>query len=277
MQSPSAIGFLGPSGTFAHLATRQRFGTRRKLVPIPSVKDVFDYVREKSGRLGVVPIENSSGTIRETVEALTGNFCPHLFIQESLVVNVRLALLGRDKKHIRVIYSHFAPLRHCEVWLRTNFPDAELFNEPSTTTAVKKAAALPDAAAIGAKEAAKRYGLNVLEFPIEGETKNVTQFFVFGHNRSSFKNNTRTTVLVALPNNPGSLCDFLDPFKNRKVNLSRLISQPVIGSPNTYVFLVDIAGSDENANIVKALDESRKVALTVKNIGSYPVRPAYNS
>jgi chorismate mutase/prephenate dehydratase len=278
MQSPSTIGFLGPSGTFAHLATRHRFGTRHRLVPIPSVKDVFDFVREKPGRLGVVPIENSSGgTIRDTVDALTANFYPHLFIQESLAVNVRLALLGRDKKHIRVIYSHFAPLHHCETWLRTNFPDAELFSEPSTATAVKKAAALSDAAAIGAKEAAKRYGLNVLEFPIESGSKNVTQFFVFGHNRSTFKNNSRTTVLVALPNTPGSLYDFLEPFKKRGVNLSRLISQPVIGKPDTYVFLVDLSGSDQNKNILKALDESKSVALTVKNIGSYPVRAAYNS
>jgi chorismate mutase / prephenate dehydratase len=278
MQQPPTIGFLGPSGTFAHLATRQRFGTRHKLIPMPSVKDVFSFVREKPGRLGVVPIENSSGgTIRDTVEALTGNFYPHLFIQESLAVNVRLALLGHDKKHIRVIYSHFAPLHHCETWLRTNFPNAELFSEQSTATAVKKAAGLSDAAAIGAKEAAKRYGLKVLEFPIESGAKNVTRFFVFGQNRGSFAKNSRTTVLVSLPNTPGSLYDFLEPFKNRGVNLTRLISQPVIGKPDTYVFLLDLAGSDDSKNIIKALDESRKIALTVKNIGSYPVRPAYNS
>src|SRR5437870_3414870 len=151
----NTIAFLGPEGTFAHLAAERRFGKGDRFVAIPSIKNVFDYVMEDRRRLGIVPIENSSGgTILSTVELLTSRFHP-LFVRESLSVNVRLALLGADKKSIRVIYSHFAPLHHCENWLAKNFPQVELRTAASTAVAVKKAASERDAAAIGSRDAGK--------------------------------------------------------------------------------------------------------------------------
>jgi prephenate dehydratase len=212
----------------------------------------------------------------ETVEGLTSGAYP-LFIQEALAVNVRLALLGKDKKNIRVIYSHFAPLHHCGSWLRATFPNAELTVEASTATAVKRAAAEKGAAAIGTRDAAKRYHLKVLEFPIKQDCKNVTQFFVLGHSRAPGKNNSRTTIVAALPNRPGSLVDFLGPFKDKGVNLCRLISHPVAGTPQTYVFLVDIAGSERSPAVAAALKKARSAASSLINVGSYPVRESFNS
>jgi prephenate dehydratase len=277
--SATTIAFLGPEGTFAHLAAKHRYGKQGKLLPIPSIKGVFDYVSAGKNRLGIVPIENSSGgTIRETVEGLTGKY-NGISIHESLSVNVRLALLGRNKKSIKVIYSHFAPLHHCENWIRANYPNAELIAQPSTATAVQKAVAQKDAAAIGNKEAAKTYNLKVLEFPIEQDSKNVTQFFVMGQGigKKATTGEIRTSLVAALPNKPGSLCDFLEAFKNYGVNLNRLISQPVIGSPETYVFLVDVSGSESDKHVRNALKDANAVSLFIKNMGSYPVHPPYNS
>jgi prephenate dehydratase len=50
----------------------------------------------------------------------------------------------------------------------------------------------------------------------------------------------KTTLAVRLPNEPGSLCTFLETFRDQDVNLSRIISRPVRGCPKEYVFLVDI-------------------------------------
>jgi chorismate mutase/prephenate dehydratase len=271
------VAFLGPEGTFAHLAAQKRFGEDAKLVPMPNIADVFESVARSRTSLGIVPIENSSGgTIYETVDRLVDPL-NQLKVQESLSINVRLALLGKDKKNIRIIYSHFAPLHHCKTWIQKKFPGVELVGQASTATAIQKAASSPNAAAIGSRDAAKRYGLKVLEFPIEQDIKNVTQFFVLGQHYSLLDDSTKTTIVFTLPNRPGSLYDFLTPLKDEGVNLTRILSRPIIGQPEAYVFLADIAGTQRQSNVKAALAKAERVAATIKNIGSYPVRKTYES
>ena len=182
------VAFLGPEGTFAHFAAKKRFGEDAKLIPALSIADVFEAVaKKKRASFGIVPIENSSGgTIYETVDRLV-DAKNKLIVQEALSINVRLALLGKTKKNIRVVYSHFAPLFHCKAWLLKQFPGVELVTQASTATAIQKAASTPDAAAVGNRDAAKRYGLKVLKFPIQQDIKNVTQFFVLGRLHVDFE------------------------------------------------------------------------------------------
>jgi prephenate dehydratase len=186
-------------------------------------------------------------------------------------------LLGRDKKNIRVVYSHFAPLQHCEKWLLATFPGVELVELSSTATAIQKAAATPNAAAIGNRSAAKRYGLKVLHFPVQQDIKNVTQFVVLGRQHSRLEECSKTTIVFTLPNTPGSLYDFLTPLKEEGVNLTRILSRPIVGRPNAYVFLADIAGTQRQANVKTALARAARLTATIKNIGSYPVRKTYES
>ena len=271
------VAFLGPEGTFANLVAQKRFGEDAKLIPALTIADVFESVIQHRASLGIVPIENSSGgTIWETVDRLVdvGN---QLKVQEALSLNVRLALLGKDKKNIRVVYSHFAPLQHCEKWLQKKFPGVEMVEQSSTVTAIQKAASTPSAAAIGNRGAAKRYGLKVLEFPIQQDIKNVTQFFILGRHHSRLEGSSKTTIVFTLPNTPGSLYDFLTPLKEEGVNLTRILSRPIVGRPNAYVFLADIAGTQRQSKVKTALDKAGRLAATIKNIGSYPVRKTYES
>ena len=271
------VAFLGPEGTFAHLTAQKRFGEDAKLVPSLTIADVFESVTRNRSSLGIVPIENSSGgPIYETFDRLVDSN-NQLIVQESLSINVRLALLGKVKKNIRVIYSHFAPLHHCEAWLQKRFPDVELVEQASTATAIQKASVTPNAAAIGSREAAKRYGLKVLEFPIEQDIKNVTQFFVLGQHHSFSDDCSKTTIVFTLPNHPGSLYDFLTPLKEESVNLTRIMSRPIMGQPEAYVFLADLVGTPGQSNVKSALEKAGKMAATIKNIGSYPVRKTYDS
>ncbi|MHB8519590.1 MAG: prephenate dehydratase [Limisphaerales bacterium] len=277
MTSKPSVAFLGPEGTFAHLAAKNRFGTKSCFVPRPTIKSVIDYVRQDRSRLGVVPIENSSGgTIDETVDELV-DVTSKLFIQESLSINVKLALLGRDQRNVRVIYSHFAPLHHCEAWLNDNFPHAKLREESSTAAAIQKAALEDGAAAIGNRLAGEIYKLRVLQYPIESEVRNVTQFFVLGHKNALSKGSSRTSIVVSLPNTPGGLCDFLTPFKVEGVNLSRIISRSIVGQPAHYVFMVDIEGTENDERVKMALQKAKVASCNVKIIGAYPVRMSYDS
>lgn len=278
MSTPT-IAFLGPEGTFAHLAARTRYGKKSKLVPRQSVREVFDFVAGGQSRLGVVPIENSSGgTILDTVDCLVERDYDGLFIRESLAVDVKLALMGRSGSKIKVIYSHFAPLHHCRAWLEEKYPHAKQEKVASTAIAVRAASKDKGAAAIGNRMAGEIYGLEVLEFPIGQDGQNVTQFFVLGHKRNTAKEkNSRTSLVVTLPNTPGSLVDFLEPFKNHGLNLTRIISRPIAGQPETHAFLADIGCARSDRNVQKALKAAEKVASHLRLLGTYPVRERYTS
>lgn len=272
-----SVGYLGPEGTFSHLVARKHFGATARLVPCPAIYDVFAHVLGGPGRLGVVPIENSSGgTIYETIDGLVEH-AGRLHIREELSLNVKLALLGHKRQRVTDVYSHFVPLKHCSAWLRKRLPGVTAHPIASTAKAAELAAATPTAAALGTRDAARRYNLDILQFPVETDAPNITEFLVIGTSDRPEPRSTKTSLLVMLENRPGSLFDFLSAFKNSDVNLTRLLSRPIIGQPKSYLFVVDLQGTPAQPSVKAALHAAQRAAAKLVRLGVYPVRKMYAS
>ncbi|NQU41209.1 MAG: prephenate dehydratase [Lentisphaerae bacterium] len=271
------VAYLGPPGTYSELVARKQFGSRNNFVPLPSIHDVCTFVARKPERVGVVPIENSSGgAIYEMVDILLANR-PRVCIQEEIALNVRLALLGRKDEPIKTLYSHFVPLDHCASWLKKHLPRADKESVPSTAMAAQRAWQQPHAAALGNRELAKVWNLDVLAYPIATDQPNITVFLAIGGRTRLQPTATKMTFAVQLLNEPGSLCTFLECFRNENVNLSRLLSRPMRGCPQQYVFLVDIQGSPEAANVKRALRTARKASSKLRVVGGYRSGKLFNS
>ena len=271
------VAYLGPEGTYSHLVAEKRYGKDARLIPLPSIRDVFTFVAEKPVRRGIVPIENSSGgAIYETVDILLANH-PAACITEELWLDVRLALLGHKGERPRILYSHFAPLEHCTTWIRKNLPRVERHAVGSTAIAAQMASGDRRCAALGSRRLAELWGLDVLEYPVQADVPNQTVFLAIGGRRVMQPCSTKMTLAVKLPNVPGSLCTFLETFRNEGVNLSRLISRPIRGCPREYAFLVDIDGSPTEAHVKWALGHARKASVELRIAGAYPVREPYSS
>ncbi len=272
-----SVAYLGPEGTFSHLIARKRFGSNAKLVPCAGIFELFQFARSKRDHLAIVPVENSSGgTIYETIDQLVEN-ANRLHIQEELSLNVKLALLGHRGTIAREIYSHFVPLHHAQTWLRQNHPGLKVHKVASTALAAERAAQNPHALALGTRDAAKRYGLDILHFPVETRVPNITQFLLIGSAEAPAARSSKTSLLVMLDNRPGSLFDFLGAFKDSDVNLTRLLSRPIIGQPKAYLFVVDIQGTPTQPAIQKALRRAKAAATKMISLGVYPVRKMYSS
>jgi len=283
----SSVAFLGPEGTFSHLVALRRYPKRDGL-PCVTITEVFHAVRSGQAACGIVPIENSSGgSITETVDLLIEQ-AGHLTIAEELALDVRLALLGKKGTaftSLRKLYSHVMPLRHHRDWVRENLPSVGMIESTSTAEAARKAALSPTSAALAAPGAAELYGLSVLKFPVRPEAVNVTHFFVIVPADSSTtaspvpsaNNRSKTAVVAALPQTPGSLHRFLGPFARAGANLCRIVSRPVPGQPETYVFYLEVEGSLSDATVQKALSGARKLAVRIDPLGSYPSRPRYRT
>jgi prephenate dehydratase len=275
-QKSSEIAYLGPEGSFAHMVAKQRY-PKNPLVPLRSVTEVFDFLQTHEQGKGVVPIENSSGgLIVPTVDGIIDNALS-VIIEEELSVDVRLALLGRKGEAIRTVFSHFAPLHHCESFLKANYPAAKTVACASTSCAAEEASKDKNAAAIGPIVNAELYDLEVIEYPILKDVPNVTQFYVVGHTRQDAASAAKTALVVGLPNQPGSLCKFLEPFAQNLVNLTRIQSRPIIGEPNTYRFLIEIRGNTGESSVKQAIQSAGAVATHVYDVGSFPVRDRYQS
>jgi len=278
----AAVAYLGPEGTFSHIVAHRRHPKKRGL-PCTTIAEVFHAVRSGDAAYGIVPIENSSGgTITETVDLLIEQ-AGHLFIAEELALDVRLALLGRagtDFGCLRTLYSHVMPLRHHREWIRENLPGIRLVESSSTAEAAKKASLSPTSSALAAPGAAALYGLSILRFPVRPEAVNVTHFFVIAAKPVKLpgsRSRSKTAIVAALPQTSGSLHRFLGPFSRAGVNLCRIVSRPVPGQPETYVFYLEVEGSLGDPNVKKALDGARRLSVRLEVPGSYPTRLRYRS
>ena len=276
------VAYLGPAGTFSHLVALRRYPKKAGL-PCATISEVFHAVSSGEAEFGIVPIENSSGgTITETVDLLieeTGR----LFISEELALDVRLALVGREGasfKSLRALYSHVMPLRHHRDWIRLNLPGVCLVESASTAEAARKASLAATSAALAAPGAAALYGLSILKFPVRPEAVNVTHFFVITSSSSMVRKSVarcKTAIVAALPQTSGSLHRFLGPFARAGVNLCRIVSRPVPGQPETYVFYLEVEGAVSDVRVQKALAGARRLSERLAIPGSYPTRPRYRS
>ena len=272
------IAYLGPQGTYSHQVTEKRFGSRSKLVPMPSVLDVCRFVTAKPGRRGVIPIENSSGgAIYETVDILLLNR-PRIYIQEELALDVKLALIGHPGAKIKRLYSHFVPIEHCAPWIRRHLPRTQKRVVASTAVAGEKVMQDPEGAALASRKLAPLCGLKVLEYPVEADIPNVTTFLsITSNSRPISGRSMKTTLAVKLPNEPGALWTFLDAFRQHDVNLSRVLSRPIRGCPREYAFLIDVQGALSSVRVRKSLALARKTSVNIRICGTYPCRAAYKS
>jgi prephenate dehydratase len=217
-----------------------------------------------------VPIENSSGgSIMPTIDLLIND--PELTIVESMTLVVRLALLGKDRDSIKHVYSHFAPFKHCATWLMKNFPDAQCHEVSSTAEGALRAQNTQNAAVLGSVKLAELYDVDILEFPIEQDIVNETEFVLLTSAETNQGNNEggKSSLSVELKNGPGSLCAFLTPFKEMGVNLTRIISRPVYGVPSEYAFFIDIKGNKCDDAVKQALEEAKTHCDRLRIIGSY--------
>ena len=275
MSRSTQLVYFGKPGSFTHIIAKQISG-RSKLVSRDTVRGVFEYVKSNKNARGIVPIENSSGgMIEQTVDNLLND--SELFIQEEYAINVKLALLGKKGGDVRKIYSHFAPFHHCHNWLKKNYPDAEQIIVDSTTAAAQLASQERSAAAIAPVSAAKPYGLEALHFPIGDSDINLTQAFLLGHKKTAAKNVQQTSLSVVLKNQVGSLCNFLICFAKEGINLKRIMSQPIVGQPNNYVFFIGVEAPISDTSMKKAMESSRTYCNELRVLGSYPVHPPFES
>jgi chorismate mutase/prephenate dehydratase len=266
-----SVCYLGTSGSFTHTAARLKFGDSVSYAPVESISTVFTEVERGHADYGVVPIENSTdGGINDTIDAFLST---SLVIVGELRLRVRHHLMARgERSAIRRVYSKDTAFRQCRSWLAANLPGVALIELGSTTQAAERAAAEPDAAAIGSEEAAAAMGLPLVASSIEDNPSNTTRFVVVAGPDKAAKptGSDRTSVMFGIQDRPGALYDALLPFRQAGLSLSRIESRPSRRQVWEYLFFIDCLGHRDDPAVSQALQALSGISSVLQVLGSYP-------
>ncbi len=271
LEKPVKVAFLGPEGTFTQAAALKHFGHSAVTLPMAAIDEVFREVEAGAVNYGVVPVENSTeGVVNHTLDNFMGS---NLKICGEVELRIHQHLMVSDVTRvdsISRIYSHAQSLAQCRKWLDSHYPGVERIAVNSNAEAAKRLAGEWNAAAIAGEMAAELYGLKVLAEKIEDQPDNSTRFLIIGTQDVPASGSDKTSVVVAMRNEPGALHDLLEPFHRHEIDLTRVETRPSSSGTWNYVFFIDFAGHVNNADIQKVLQEVGQRASDLKILGSYP-------
>jgi prephenate dehydratase len=270
-----AIAYAGEPGAFAEDALLSYFGAAAPSLGVSSFGDVRAAVLDGRAIYGVLPIENLiNGTVRETLDLLRDGA---LEIVGEVVVPVSLVLAtlpGVTPEQVERVYSHAQALAQAEEYLRSrSWALLTTYNTAGAGVMIRERGER-DAAAVLSPRAAAIHGLTPLTGPIEGVQGNRTRFWIVqragGPARHAEVGPARTTLLVGLRNEPGTLLAALAVIAKAGVNISKLESRPNRVGEWEYIFWLDLDGAADSPEILGVMQGLADVTLERRILGSYP-------
>ena len=292
------LGYLGPEGTYSEEAAYQYAVSSADsgsylLRPYPAIDGIFTAIAGKEIDRGVVPVENClEGSVNLTLDLLSRNtdtvkirgesLCriEHFLLARRLAGPAQPAQLdqparpGQRPAVIEEIYSHPQALAQCRAFLDRHYPGAARISISSTAEAAalvaRQVGKTAGMAAIASRQAAALYGLEVLRANIQDEPYNITRFLILATQDAAPSGDDKTSLLIGLPDQPGSLHAALGIFAAHNLNLTKIESRPIRGELGKYIFFLDIEGHRKDENVAGALQAIKEKALFLKILGSYP-------
>src|SRR6266567_607132 len=156
------VAYLVPPGTFSEEAVgRCDLARGAERVACPTIPDAYEAVARGEVDAALLPIENSlEGSVNATLDLLVHR--PGLRIRREVLLPIEQQLMaapGTRLEDVTKVLSHPQPLGQCATFLREKLRGVPLEAAQSTADAARLVAERQgDAAAIGPRAAAERYG-----------------------------------------------------------------------------------------------------------------------
>jgi chorismate mutase/prephenate dehydratase len=274
LQSTLRVACLGPKYSYSHLASIAEFGEAVEHVPVGSIAAVFEEVNRRHVQFGLVPLENSTdGRVADTLDMFVR--LPGLKIRAEVLLRVHHCLIGRcEWGQVQRVYSKAQALSQCRHWIGKNLPEARQVDVVSTAAAAEHASREEFAAAVASRAAAEAYHLNILAANIEDQPHNRTRFAVIGEQSEQRTGRDKTSLMLRLKHDSGSLVEAIVPFKKNEVNMTMIESFPSAEGAHdrnqTYLFFIDVEGHVDDEPVKRSLEAVRKKCERLEILGSYP-------
>lgn len=264
------VAYSGVEGAFAEIAAKKAFPDAAA-VAYADFESAYNAVVKGECDCAMLPIENSrNGDVGQVMDLA---FFGELYINgvyELAVTQNLLALPGSSTDRIREVISHPQALGQCEEFIaRHGFRKTQCVNTAVAAKMVSESGR-QDIAAIASADAAKKYGLTILQPDIQTDAANTTRFAIFSRSRKSPSAGDNRFVMTFTVNNvAGSLGKAVSVIGEHGFNLRALKSRPTKDIRWEYYFFAEGDGNLHSESGIKMLDELRKCCNEVKITGYY--------
>jgi chorismate mutase/prephenate dehydratase len=273
----SRVAFQGIEGAYSHLAAKQFFSSssdRVAYLGFESFEKVIEAVETGQADQAILPIENTtSGGINEVYDLLLHTRLAIVGEVKYLVDHCLVALKPIKVSEIRRVVSHPQPVAQCSRFLAgLHGCTVEYHTDTALSVARVKELGDPTQAAIASEEAARLFGLSVIQRGIANQKENYTRFLVAARSPRNvdLRLPCKTSLVMATAQRPGALVEALLVFRGRGINLTKLESRPIPGNPWEEMFYVDFEGNQAEQRVQDCLAELTRSTRFIKVLGSYP-------
>lgn len=265
----ATVACQGVEGAYSQIAATKLFQVP-KISFFNTFDGVFRAVRDGFCEFGVLPIENSTAGSVNAVYDLLGQY--RFTIVRSLRLKIDHNLLARPGtrlEDVREVFSHEQALAQCEGYLERLGATPHVCENTARAAEIVAASNRPDVAALASRDCAALYGLTVLDADVQDSDNNYTRFVVISAAPQIYPGANRTSLMLTLSHEPGSLYRVLERFYALDINLLKLESRPIPGRDFEFNFYFDLdcpVGSSSFAALVDSLGD---VSRACTYFGSY--------
>lgn len=265
------VAFQGEPGANSEAAALKHFGEKVETLPSENFDVLFERVADGTADYAIAPIENTlAGSIHQNYDLLARHEL-HIVGEEILhIEHFLIAAPGVTVADIHTVISQPPALAQCEHYLRKKGWAREAAYDTAGSVKLLKASGRRDAAAIAPRRAAQVYHMRILDENIEDNPENYTRFVVLAREPIQPQQPYKTSIVFTLKNVPGALFKALSVFALRDIDLTKIESRPIPGSPWEYSFYLDFSESVFQERGKRALDHLGEITTTLRVFGSYP-------
>jgi len=264
------VSFQGERGAYSEAASLSFFGNEIEAIPCFTFADVLKNTENGDSDYSILPIENSlEGSVGESNDLLLST---DLNVIGEIYYRIHHCLIGTGSiEDIDTVYSHPQALGQCRQFIQEN----SLKTIPSYDTAgsvkIIKDLNQNSAACIASTNAAKIFGVPVIQEGIEDNANNYTRFLIFSKEKSNTTENSKTSIIFSVKHESGALYQIINEFYQQKINLTKIESRPNKNTAWEYNFYVDFEGHQDDSTIKDVLQKLRDNTTFLKILGSYPI------
>jgi len=265
------IAFQGEPGAYSEAAALEHFGADIETLPCESFDALFAAVASQYADFGMAPIENSlAGSIHQNYDLLARH---ELHIVGEHVLRVEHCLIGAPEARlndIQLVISHPQALAQCDQYIRAHGWKRKVVYDTAGSVKMLRASGARDTAAVASARAAQVYAMQILQRNIEDNSQNYTRFLALAREPVEPEQPCKTSIAFTLRNVPGALFKALSVFALRDIDLTKVESRPLHGTPWDYIFYVDFVEGAHTERGKRALANLSEITTTLRVFGSYP-------
>lgn len=265
------IAYPGTHGSFSAAAAQEAF-PMGACVGYTTFPEAAQAVIDGKADYALLPVENSfAGAVLPTYSILEK--LPLHIVGETMkaVRHQLLAVPGAKLEDIRQISSHPQAIAQCDVFLAT-LEGVQLIPSGNTAISAREVAEKQDpaCAAIASEEAARTFGLSILQRDIQTSDLNTTRFFILSLKDTPLDLPEKATVIFTVINEVGALVRVLQSFAESGLNMSRIESRPLPDTTFAYFFSADFEGKMDQEHLHRAMQAAKPYTRELRLLGVYP-------